>query len=317
MARNLGKTFATMDEEDRNRLAGKGGEQDEGGALAFDDPRDADRMGRHYANPADETAARDARDGQAANLDDDAHERAKGRMKVMASRVRGSLGGVNVGRTERIASGVAGAALVALSLRQRRLRGLLLPVGGGLLVRALTGRCPVNRALGRNTALADDRVSPVASVGRGEGVKVEKSVVIDRAAHELYAFWRDFENLPRFMEHLESVTVIDPRRSHWVAKAPAGQRVEWDAEIHNEIPDELIAWRSLPGSDIANAGSVHFDPVGDSSTEVRVVLSYEPPAGRVGDAVARLFGEAPSQQVQDDLRRFKQVMEAGEVPLHT
>ena len=234
----------------------------------------------------------------------------------MASRMRGSMG-VNVGRTERIASGLAGAALVALSLRQRRLRGLLLPVGGGLLVRALTGRCPVNRALGRNTALADDRVSPVASVGRGEGVKVEKSVVIDRAAHELYAFWRDFENLPRFMEHLESVTVIDPRRSHWVAKAPAGQRVEWNAEIHNEIPDELIAWRSLPVSDIANAGSVHFDPVGDSSTEVRVVLSYEPPAGRVGDAVARLFGEAPSQQVQDDLRRFKQVMEAGEVPLHT
>ena len=159
--------------------------------------------------------------------------------------------------------------------------------------------------------------SPVASVGRGQGVKVEKSVTIDRPAHELYAFWRDFENLPRFMEHLESVTVIDARRSHWVAKAPAGQRVEWDAEIHNEIPDELIAWRSLPGSEIANAGSVHFESLGDGATDVRVVLSYEPPAGRVGDAVARLFGEAPSQQVEDDLRRFKQVMEAGEVPVRT
>lgn len=316
MARNLGKTFATMDEDDRNRLAGKGGEQDEGGALAFGDPRDPDRMGRHYADPADETADPEARDGQAANLDDDAHERGKERMKVMASKMRGSMG-VNVGRTERIASGLAGAALVAFSLRQRRLRGLLLPLGGGLLVRALTGHCPVNRALGRNTALDDETVSPVASVGRGQGVKVEKSVTIDRPAHELYAFWRDFENLPRFMEHLESVTVIDPRRSHWTAKAPAGQRVEWDAEIHNEIPDELIAWRSLPGSEIANAGSVHFESLGDGGTEVRVVLSYEPPAGRVGDAVARLFGEAPSQQVEDDLRRFKQVMEAGEVPVRS
>lgn len=316
MARNLGKTFATMDEDDRNRLAGKGGEQDEGGALAFGDPRDPDRMGRHYADPADETADPEARDGQAANLDDDAHERGKERMKIMASRMRGSMG-VNVGRTERIASGLAGAALVAFSLRQRRLRGLLLPLGGGLLVRALTGHCPVNRALGRNTALDDETVSPVASVGRGQGVKVEKSVTIDRPAHELYAFWRDFENLPRFMEHLESVTVIDPRRSHWTAKAPAGQRVEWDAEIHNEIPDELIAWRSLPGSEIANAGSVHFESLGDGGTEVRVVLSYEPPAGRVGDAVARLFGEAPSQQVEDDLRRFKQVMEAGEVPVRS
>ena len=233
----------------------------------------------------------------------------------MASRMRGSSG-VNVGRTERIASGVAGAALVALGLRRRGLRPFLVPLGAGLVVRALTGRCPVNRALGRNTALDDEPVSPAASVGRGQGVKVERAITIDRPAHELYAFWRDFENLPRFMEHLESVTVIDATRSHWIARAPVGQRVEWDAEIHNEVPDELIAWRSLPGSEIANAGSVHFTPAG-GGTEVRVVLSYEPPAGRLGDAVARLFGEAPAQQVQDDLRRFKQVMEAGEVPLRT
>ncbi len=221
--------------------------------------------------------------------------------------------GVNVGRTERIISGLAGAALVAFSLRQRRLRGLLLPIGGGLLARAATGRCPVNAAIGRNTASgADDRVSPVASVGRGQGVKIEQSVTIDRPAEELFSFWRDLENLPRFMDHLESVTTIDARRSHWVAKAPAGQRVEWDAEIHNEIPNELIAWRSLPGSDIPNAGSVHFRAApGGGGTEVRVVLSYEPPAGRLGDVVARLLGEAPSQQIADDLRRFKQVIEAG------
>jgi uncharacterized membrane protein len=100
-----------------------------------------------------------------------------------------------------------------------------------------------------------------------------------------------------------------------VAKAPAGTRVEWDATIHNEIEDELIAWRSLPGADVNNAGSVHFTPVGNgSSTEVVVVLSYEPPAGKLGAAVARLLGEEPSKQVEDDLRRFKQVMEASEVP---
>jgi uncharacterized membrane protein len=116
------------------------------------------------------------------------------------------------------------------------------------------------------------------------------------------------------MDHLESVTVIDETRSHWVAKAPAGTKVEWDASIHNEIEDELIAWRSLPGADVNNAGSVHFTPTPDgSSTEVVVVLSYEPPAGKLGAAVAKLLGEEPSEQVDDDLRRLKQVMEASEV----
>jgi uncharacterized membrane protein len=116
------------------------------------------------------------------------------------------------------------------------------------------------------------------------------------------------------MDHLESVTVLDENRSHWVAKAPVGTKVEWDAVIHNEIDDELIAWRSLPGADVSNAGSVHFTPLGNGiSTEVLVVLSYEPPAGKLGAAVAKLLGEEPSKQIEDDLRRFKQVMEASEV----
>jgi uncharacterized membrane protein len=219
--------------------------------------------------------------------------------------------GINVGRTERLISGAAGAALLALALRRKRLRPLLLTLGGELISRAVTGRCPVNRALGRNSARGE-RVSPVASVARGEGIKVERTILVNRPSNELFRFWRRLENLPRFMDHLESVTVLDENRSHWVAKAPAGTRVEWDATIHNEIEDELIAWRSLPGSDINNAGSVHFSPIGQA-TEVRVVLSYEPPAGRVGATVARLLGEEPGQQVEDDLRRFKQVMEAGEV----
>jgi uncharacterized membrane protein len=217
--------------------------------------------------------------------------------------------GINVGRTERVVSGLAAAAVAMVGLRRKRLRPLLLPIAGSLFSRAVTGHCPVNRALGRNSA-RNDRVSRVASVPRGEGVKVERSVVVSRPVQEVYQFWRNFENLPRFMDHLESVTVLDENRSHWVAKAPADMRVEWDATIHNEIENELIAWRSLPGADVNNAGSVHFTPAGEGRTEVRVVLSYEPPAGKLGAAVAKLLGEEPSQQVDDDLRRFKQVMEA-------
>ena len=217
--------------------------------------------------------------------------------------------GINVGKTERVVSGVAAAAVAALVLRRKRLRPLLLPIAGSLFSRAVTGRCAVNRALGRNSARGS-RISRAASVPRGAGVKVEKSVTVNRPVQDVYHFWRNFENLPRFMDHLESVTVIDENRSHWVAKAPAGTRVEWDATIHNEIENQLIAWRSLPGADVNNAGSVHFTSTGSGLTEVRVVLSYEPPAGKLGAAVARLLGEEPSKQVEDDLRRFKQVMEA-------
>ena len=217
--------------------------------------------------------------------------------------------GITVGKTERLLSGIAGAALIALALRRKRLRGVLLPLGGGLLSRAVSGRCAVNRALGRNTAKGD-RVSRVA---RGEGIRVERSITVNRPREEVYHFWRQLENLPRFMDHLESVTVLDEDRSHWVAKAPAGTKVEWDASIQDEIENELIDWQSLPGSDVDNAGSVHFTPAGEG-TEVRVVLSYDPPAGKVGAAVAKLLGEEPEQQVEEDLRRFKQVMEAVETP---
>ena len=222
--------------------------------------------------------------------------------------------GVNVGTAERVASALAGTALMMFSLRRGRTRRLLMPLSGSLIMRGLTGRCAVNQAIGRNSARREQVASPVASVAGGAGIKVERSIVIDHPADELYAFWRDFENLPRFMEHLESVTVLMPQRSRWTARGPAGSRVSWEAEIHNEISGQLIAWRSLPASDVPNAGSVHFTPVlGGSSTEVRVVLSYEPPAGRLGAAMAKLFGEEPHQQVDEDLRRFKQVMESGEI----
>ena len=215
-----------------------------------------------------------------------------------------------MGKTGRVVAGVAGAALLVLSLRRKRFRPVLLPIATGLISRALTGRPAVTiENLGKGSRKR--RTSPVASVRRGQGIKVEDSVIIHRPVVEVYRFWRNFENLPRFMDHLESVTVIDENTSHWVAKGPAGTRIEWDAVIHNEIDDELIAWRTLPGAEVSSAGSVHFTPA-PGGTEVRVVLSYEPPAGRLGAAVAKLLGEEPSQQVEDDLRRLKQVMDAGE-----
>jgi len=147
-------------------------------------------------------------------------------------------------------------------------------------------------------------------------IHVSKSVTIHRPIQDVYAFWRNLENLPRFMYHLETVAVTSERNSHWRAKAPAGRAIEWDAEIVEERPFERIAWRSVPGSEVQNEGSVSFrEAPGDRGTEVRVVLRYDPPAGGLGASVAKLFGEEPEQQIRDDLRRFKQVMETGEVVL--
>jgi uncharacterized membrane protein len=222
--------------------------------------------------------------------------------------------GVNVGRSERWVSGIAGAALIGFSMGRKRLRAVLVPLGGALIGRAVTGRCEVNRMLGRNSARDEGRTGAVAELERGSGIKIEQAVVIERPRDELFQFWRNFENLPRFMDNLESVTILDPRRSHWVAKGPAGTRVEWDAEIEHEIENELISWRSLPGADVDQVGSVYFSPVHNGGTEVRVIVRYAPPAGKLGGAVAQILGENPEQQVADDLRRFKQVMVAREVP---
>ncbi|HEY7169683.1 MAG TPA: SRPBCC family protein [Vicinamibacterales bacterium] len=148
------------------------------------------------------------------------------------------------------------------------------------------------------------------------GVRIERVVTVNRPIEEVYGFWRNVENLPRFMRHLEEVTVLGNRRSRWRAKAPAGMTVEWEAELTQEKELDWIAWRSLPGSQIENSGSVRFERApGARGTELRVQLQYRPPAGRLGRVFARLFGEEPSQQIADDLRRFKQLMETGEIPL--
>jgi uncharacterized membrane protein len=146
------------------------------------------------------------------------------------------------------------------------------------------------------------------------GVHVTEAITINRPRNEVYGYWHNFENLPRFMAHLESIQVLDERRSHWKAKAPAGTTVEWDAEMLEDRTNELIAWRSLEGSSVPNSGSVRFkDAPGGRGTEVLVELRYQPPGGKIGALFAKLFGEEPEQQVKGDLRRFKQVMEIGEI----
>jgi uncharacterized membrane protein len=221
---------------------------------------------------------------------------------------------VNVNQTERWISGLAGGALALYGLTRRTWGGAVLAlVGGTLIARGSTGHCYMYDALGVNTAGETD--NPLVSVPAGHGIKVEKSVTVNRSPEEVYRFWRDFQNLPRFMNHLESVTDLGNNRSHWVAKAPAGKTVEWDAEVYNEKENELIAWRSLEGADVDNAGSVRFEPAPEGrGTIVRVTLKYDPPAGKLGSLVAKLWGEEPSQQIEEDLRRFKQVMETGEIP---
>ena len=220
----------------------------------------------------------------------------------------------NVGEVERWVSGIAGAALVAEGLRHRSLGGLALAaVGGSLLVRGATGYCGLYDRMGISTA---DSRRPASKWGTRahHGILVKRSVTVNRPLGEVFSFWRDFENLPRFMLHLESVKVTDATHSHWIVRGPLGSTIEWDAEIFNEKPNELIAWRSLEGSEIDHAGSVRFRKApGDRGTEVFVELNYEPPVGRPGAAIAWLFGEEPRVQIEDDLRRFKQVMEAGEI----
>jgi uncharacterized membrane protein len=155
-------------------------------------------------------------------------------------------------------------------------------------------------------------ISNVSEVARD--VHIETSIAIDRPPEELYAFWRDFKNLPLFMDNLESVTELGANRSRWRAKPTNGTRVEWEAEIINEKENELIAWRSLEPSDVVNAGSVRFQkgPQGHG-TYIKVTMNCNPPAGRAGAAIASLFGAGPQQLIRDDLRRFKQLMETGEI----
>jgi uncharacterized membrane protein len=217
----------------------------------------------------------------------------------------------NVGDAERVVSAVGGGALLAYGLKRGDALGIALAVlGGGLALRGATGHCQVYDVMDVDRS-DSERGNATYSKGRSGKIHVKKSITINKSTSELYNFWRDFENLPQFMNHLESVKNIDNKRSHWVAKAPLGTTVEWDAEITSEHENERIGWRSVENSEIPNSGVVEFLPTSTRGTEVKVTLTYEPPAGYLGSLVAKLFGEEPSQQVEEDLRRFKSLMEAG------
>jgi uncharacterized membrane protein len=216
----------------------------------------------------------------------------------------------NVTESERWLSLIGGGLLALEGLREGNLPGLgLAALGGALIHRGLSGHCALYGALD----ISSKEHGRVAAVGAGRGVKITRVATIQRSPADLYDRWRNFENLPHFMSHLVSVQT-DGKRSHWIARAPVGLSVEWDAEIVNDEPGRLIAWRSLSGSQIATAGSVHFTPLSvDRGTEVCVTLKYDLPGGTLGSWLAWMFGEEPGQQIREDLRRFKQWMETGEV----
>jgi len=217
----------------------------------------------------------------------------------------------NISGLEKWVSIAAGAGLMAYGLSRLRSKGWLWTgVGALLLRRGVTSHCDVYEALGVNTA-------PIASdtralLGGTRGVNVLETVSINRSIEELYRFWRNLENLPQFMRHLISVEKITDTISRWRAKGPAGSIVEWEAEIYNEVPSKLIAWRSLEGSDVVSAGSVNFDEA-NRGTRVTVHLQYSPPGGKLGASVAKLFGKDAKTEIREDLRRFKQFVEAGVV----
>ena len=153
------------------------------------------------------------------------------------------------------------------------------------------------------------------AVPGNRGIKIVCAVTIRKPAAELYAFWRDLPNLMQVIKHPVKITSMSAEESHWVVSAPAGKTVEWDAIIVNDNPDRLIAWRSGDGAAVENAGSVRFeDAPGDEGTEVTVALEYNPPGGKLGALIAKLTRDSAGSQVYDALRRFKALMEAGEIP---
>ncbi len=212
---------------------------------------------------------------------------------------------INASDIEHIGSLTLGGLLLLKGLFKGGPLGLIYKVGGAALVyRGQQGYRRLYDALGIEM--------PANATGVGKNnVKVEHEVIVNRPREELYRIWRNLENLPVFMENLVSVHEIDDTHSVWVAKAPAGTVIKWDAEIVNDVENELIAWQTTEGSGVDNAGSIHFEPHGDDATRIKVVLRYDPPADQLGVIVAKAFGRDPQREIEADLDRFKAIMEVG------
>ena len=219
-------------------------------------------------------------------------------MKAIENGHVGSLGGMQ--RVISVAGGV-GMLFWAIAWPGGR-RAARLAGGVYLLARGVSGRDPLLALLGRGRR------------PRGP-IEIEQVITIEKPREEIYAFWRDFANLPRVMSHLDEVRVLDADRSHWKARTLANLPLEWDSELTVDRPNERLSWRSLPGSQVGTEGTVRFAeaPAG-FGTELRVRLSYQPPLGRLGTALAKLFGADPDLQIREDLRHFKQALETGQVP---
>lgn len=220
----------------------------------------------------------------------------------------------NIGNTERVVSTLAGGGLIAYGLSRKDWLGALIGlVGSGLALRGTTGHCQLYDALEIDTngkSLLEQGKSKAKS-WLNQNVEVVKSVIINKPAEELYSFWRNFENLPVFMNHLEAVKVIDDKNSEWTAKAPLGSEIYWNAIVSEDKPNELIAWHSTGDSQISNSGKVEFLATADRGTIVKVTIKYVPPAGKLGELAAYFLTEEPNTQVTEDLRRFKRLMETG------
>lgn len=210
---------------------------------------------------------------------------------------------VNVGRGERIASVIGGAALMTFGLLRRSRMGLgLAATGAGLLYRGIGGNCLMYRALGIDRSEDGDG-------RRGNlGIKVERQLTVPEPADKLYTFWRNFQNLPAIMRHVESVTVTSPTTSHWVVRGPVGTTFEWDAEIITDRPNELISWRTMPGARVEHAGSVRFESAASGGTVVRVSMQYDPPGGELAHTVAAILGADPGKQIEEELSRLGEAL---------
>ena len=210
----------------------------------------------------------------------------------------------NVGTTERWISAVGGGALALWGLRRASIAGLAAAAAGAALAwRGLSGWCNLYGALGIDRAGAQRTVGNL-------GVKIDCDVVVAAPAERLYRFWRNFENLPRIMSHLERVEVLSETRSRWRAQGPAGIPLEWEAETINDQPPHLIAWRTLPGGPVSHAGSVRFAPSG-AATRIDVSLQYDPPGGELAHAVAELMDADAGARIERDLREFQRALESG------
>ena len=214
---------------------------------------------------------------------------------------------INLTPSERIVSTFGGAALTMVGLRNLgSLGGITMFLSGGyLLARGLSGYCAITHAM-------NNRDSKQASA-----MELSSTFTISKPKNEVYAFWRKLENLPRFMQHLEKVEELDDKRSTWTAKVPGGVgKVSWEAEIENDISGEVIAWHTLPGSTVDNAGEVRFKDAatGSDSTEIAVRMTYRLPGGDLGSIAAKLFNPAVEKMMREDIKSFKRLMETGETP---